>query len=161
MKNKKQRTRKNLADLILKTERGAGNLTYLHLLYCNIVQEINVLPTEGGVRGNLLFLCASVAAHELIYATCGVNQLALTSVEGVRGVTDFQLVEGIGLAFELNSFSSLGGRTAQEHVAIAHVLEYNGTIILGMKSLFHFVFLLVLYAPVPPSEADKGRINIL
>ena len=35
---------------------------------------------------SLLLLCASVAAHELIYATSGVNQLRLTGVEGVRSV---------------------------------------------------------------------------
>ena len=35
---------------------------------------------------SLLLLCASVAAHELVYATRGVNELRLTGVEGVRSV---------------------------------------------------------------------------
>ena len=77
-----------------------------------------------------------VAAHELVHATSGVHQLVLTCVEGVRGVRDFQLYYGVFLTFEHNGVVCLAGRTAQEHVAIAHVLEHNGTIILGMKSFF-------------------------
>ena len=78
----------------------------LHLLYLNVllIDRYSLRGAEGS-----LFLHASVAAHELIDATSGVDQLALTSVEGVRGVTDFQLVEGISLAFELDGFACLSG----------------------------------------------------
>ena len=89
-----------------------------------------------------LFLAVTVAAHELIYATSGVNQFALTSVEGVRGVTDFELVEGISFAFELDGVVCLCRRAAEEHIAVAHVLEHYGAIVFGMKSFFHFVLFL-------------------
>ena len=81
-----------------------------------------------------------VAAHELVYATCSVHQLVLAGVEGVRCAGDFQLDYGILLTFKLYGFCCLAGRATQEHVAIAHVLEYYWTVILGMKSFFHFVF---------------------
>ena len=54
------------------------------------------------IRGNALFLAVSVAAHELIYATGGVNQLRLTGVEGMRCARDFELYQGISFAFELD-----------------------------------------------------------
>jgi hypothetical protein len=91
-----------------------------------------------------LLLGAGVAAHELINTTCGVNQLALTGVEGVRGVTDFQLNHGISLAFEFNCVRALSSRAAQEHIAVAHVLEHYGAIVFGMDSFFHFLFCFVL-----------------
>ncbi len=90
-----------------------------------------VLTTRG------LLACASVAAHELIDTTCCVNELALTSVEGVRAAGDFELHDGIGLAFKFHGVSGLGSGTAQEHIAIAHVLEHNRTIVVGMNTLFH------------------------
>ena len=86
----------------------------------------------------LLLLHSSVAAHELIYTTGCVYQLALTGIEGVRGVTDFQLDQGISFAFKLNCVVALSGRAAQEHIAVAHVLEHYGTIVVGMNTLFHF-----------------------
>ena len=49
-----------------------------------------------------LLLIFSVAAHELIYTTSGVNQLRLTCVEWVRGTRNFQLEYWIGFALELN-----------------------------------------------------------
>ena len=75
--------------------------------YILMFYSSTVTPLEGA-RGSL-FLRASVAAHELIDATSGVDQLALTSVEGVRGVTDFKLEQGISLAFELDGFACLSG----------------------------------------------------
>ena len=90
-----------------------------------------------------LFAAASVAAHELIYAASGVNELALTCVEGVRGAGDFEFDDGIGFAFELHGVIGLGGGAAQEHVAVAHVLEHNGTIVVGMNTLFHCLIRLL------------------
>ena len=84
-----------------------------------------------------LLAALGVAAHELIDTTSGIDELALTSVEGVRAGRDFELHYGISLAFKFHRVSGLGGRTAQEHVAIAHVLEHYGAIVVGMNTLFH------------------------
>ena len=112
-------------------------------------------PGKSETNARLL-LGASVAAHELIYTACGVNQLALTGVEGVRGATDFQLEHGISLTFELNGFGCLGCGTAQKHVAVAHVLEYYRTIVFGMKSFFHcFVFCTPVF-PVTGKQIRGG-----
>ena len=43
-----------------------------------------------------------VAAHELINASCSINQLRLTGEERVRSVRDFNLDQGIGLTFEFD-----------------------------------------------------------
>lgn len=96
-----------------------------------------------------LLAAASVAAHELVDATSGVDELALTSIEGVRGAGDFELYYGVFLAFEDDGVSGLASAAAEEHVAIAHILEYNGTIVFGMDTLFHgvvkvFVRLLII-----------------
>ena len=84
----------------------------------------------------------SVAAHELIHATGGVDELGLTSVERMRRARDFQLYYGIGFAFELNGVVGLTSGTGEEHIAIAHVLEDNGAVVLGVDSFFHFAFAL-------------------
>ena len=91
-----------------------------------------------GIRRLVLLAALCIAAHELVYATCCVDELRLTCVEGVRSVGDFQLNERIGLTFELDGLVGLAGRAAEEHVTVAHVLEHNGTVILWMKSFFHF-----------------------
>ena len=90
-----------------------------------------------------LLAAAGVAAHELVDATSGVNELALTGVEGVRAGGDFELHYGISLAFELHGVVRLGGGAAQEHVAITHVLEHDGAIVVGMNTLFHCLKILL------------------
>ena len=84
-----------------------------------------------------LFAAACVAAHELINATGRIDELALTGVEGVRAGRDFELYHGILFAFEFHGLGGLSGRTAEEHIAIAHVLEDNRAIVSGMNTLFH------------------------
>ena len=73
----------------------------LPLLFLRSVRFLKCFPE--------LLAGASVAAHELVHATGGVHQLALTCIEGVRGVGDFQLDEGVSLAFELDGVVGLGG----------------------------------------------------
>ena len=85
-----------------------------------------------------LLASASVAVHELIDTTGGIDELALTGIEGVRAAGDFQLHNGVGLAFELHGVCCLGGGAAEEHIAIAHVLEHHGAIVVGMNTLLHF-----------------------
>ena len=52
---------------------------------------------------------------------------------------------GIFLTLELNGLITLTSRAAQEHVAVAHILEHNGTIILWMKSFFHICMFCICY----------------
>ena len=91
---------------------------------------------SGGRQPELL-AAASVATHELVYATGGVDELALTGVEGMRGRRDFELHYGIFFTFEDHSVIGLAGGTREEHVAVAHILEDNRAIIFGMDTLFH------------------------
>ena len=81
----------------------------------------------------------AVTAHELVNATSGVDELRLTSVEGVRSARDFKLHYGVGFAFKFYGVVGLASGTREEHVAVAHVFENYGTIVLGMDSFFHFV----------------------
>ena len=57
------------------------------------------------------------------------------------GVGDFQLYEGVCFAFELYCLIRFACGTREEHIAVAHVLEHYGAIVVGMYALFH-VFLL-------------------
>ena len=75
----------------------------------------------------LLLRSLTVAAHELINTTCGVNEFALTSIERVRGTGDFDFYHWVSFAFEF-----------QEHIAVGHVLEHDGAIVFWMNSFFHF-----------------------
>ena len=63
----------------------------------------------------------------------------------MRGVGNLQLYYGIFLTLELNGLITLTSRAAQEHVAVAHILEHNGTIILWMKSFFHICMFCICY----------------
>ena len=85
-----------------------------------------------------LFLCSlTVAAHELIYASCSIHKLALTGIEGVRGARDFDFNHWVSFAFEFYCVVSLCGRTRKEHIAVGHVLEHDGAIVFWMKTFFH------------------------
>ena len=54
------------------------------------------------LRGNIVLFLRSltVAAHELVYATCSIHELALTGIEGVRGARDFDFNHWVSFAFE-------------------------------------------------------------
>ena len=49
----------------------------------------------------LLLRSLTVAAHELIDTSCGVNEFALTCVERVRRTGDFDFYHWVSFAFEL------------------------------------------------------------
>ena len=66
----------------------------------------------------LLLLHDSPAVHELINATCSVDKLSLTSVEGVRSRRNFNLDEWIFLTFKYFSLVRLSCRAGQEHIAV-------------------------------------------
>ena len=89
-----------------------------------------------------LLLDVTVTVHEAVYATSGINELALTGVEWVRSAGDFYLYYRIGLAFELYGVVGLASRTCEEHVAVGHILEYYWTIILWVEVFLHFVCFL-------------------
>ena len=88
----------------------------------------------------LLLRSLTVAAHELINASCGVDKLALTCVEGVRAAGDFYFYHRVSLAFELHCVIRLRSRPRKEHIAVGHVSEHDGAIVFWMNSFFHFEF---------------------
>ena len=52
--------------------------------------------------GKLFLATVAVAAHELVDATCGVDELLLAGEEGVRRAGDFKLYQRIGNAVDLD-----------------------------------------------------------
>ena len=89
----------------------------------------------------MLFLgCLTVAAHELINTSSGVDELALTSIERVRGAGDFYFYHRVSFAFEFYCIVRLCCRLREEHIAVGHVLKHDGAIVFGMNTFFHFEF---------------------
>ena len=93
---------------------------------------------KASFRMLLLLRSLTVAAHELINTTCGVNELALTSIERVRGAGDFDFYHWVSFAFELYGVIRLCSRLRKEHIAVGHILEYDGAIVVWMNTFFHF-----------------------
>ena len=93
---------------------------------------------KASFRMLLLLRSLTVAAHELINTTCGVNELALTSVERVRGARDFDFYHWVSFAFEFYCIIRLCCRPRKEHIAVGHILEYDGAIVFWMNTFFHF-----------------------
>jgi hypothetical protein len=50
----------------------------------------------------LLLGALTVAAHEAVNATGSVNELALTSIERVRGAGDFEFYQRVSFAFKFH-----------------------------------------------------------
>ena len=92
----------------------------------------------------ILFANLAVAAHELVYATCRVNELALARVERVRGAGDFDFYHRVSFAFKLYCLCSLACRLCKEHIAVGHILEYDGAIVFWVNTLFHFFIIICL-----------------
>lgn len=68
-----------------KRERwNAGILHSISCFVCNLRLVSYTVPCPRGEARILLLLHHGVAAHELIYATCGVDQFSLTRIEWVR-----------------------------------------------------------------------------
>jgi len=88
----------------------------------------------------ILFLSSAlgVAAHEAIHATGRVDELALTSVERVRGAGDFYFYHRVSFAFKFHCLCSLACGTCKEHIAVGHVTEHDGAIVFGVNTFFHF-----------------------
>ena len=92
----------------------------------------------------VLFLCGlTVAAKEFIDTTSGVNELVLTSVEGVRGARDFDFYHRVSFSFKLYSVIGFAGRACKEHIAVGHILEYDGAIVFRVNTFFHCSLLLI------------------
>ena len=90
----------------------------------------------------ILLLQLAVAVHEAVYATSCVDELALACVEWVRSAGDFDLYHWVSLALKLYCVISLACRLAEEHVAVGHILEHYGTVVLWMNTFFHFLFFI-------------------
>ena len=100
------------------------------------------LLTLGILKANfpllLLFRSLTVAAQELIDASSGVDKLALTSVERVRGAGDFYFYHRVSFAFEFYGLCCSCSRLRKEHIAVGHVSEHDGAIVFRMNTFFHF-----------------------
>ena len=94
----------------------------------------------------ILLRSLTVAAHELVDATSGVDELALTGIERVRSARNFNLYHRVSFAFELYGVICLCGRAREEHIAVGHVLKHDGAIVFWMNTFFHFyLFLITLF----------------
>ena len=104
------------------------------------MQLLESVPFVSSV-GFILFLRSlTVAAHELINAASRINKLALTGVERVRGVRNFDFYHWVSFAFELYSVICLCSRLRKEHIAVGHVTEHDGAIVFWMNTFFHFCY---------------------
>jgi hypothetical protein len=99
---------------------------------------------SAGAEENLLLAHASVAVHELVDASGGVDELALTGVEGVRAAGNFQFHYGVFFSLKLHCLRGFAGALREEHVAVAHVLEHYRAIILRMNVFFHFFIAIII-----------------
>ena len=90
-----------------------------------------------GKRVGLLFTAVAVAAHELVDAAGGVDELLLAGEEGVRRAGDFEFHQGVFNAIDGDGFASGDGRAGDEHFFVRHVFECNRTIVVGMDAFFH------------------------
>ena len=91
-----------------------------------------------------LLLQLTVAIHEAVYATSRIYQLALARIEGVGSAGDFDFYHWVSLAFKLHRIVSFAGGPCKEHIAVGHILEYDGAIVFRMDTFFHFVFKLCI-----------------
>ena len=89
---------------------------------------------------SLLLRSSTITAHELINTSSGVDELALTSIERVRGAGDFYFYHRVSFAFEFYCVVGLCCRLREEHIAVGHVLKHDGAIVFGMNTFFHFEF---------------------
>ena len=75
------------------------------------MQLLESVPFVSSV-GFILFLRSlTVAAHELINAASRIDKLALTCIERVRGVRNFDFYHRVSFAFEFYGVICLCGRT--------------------------------------------------
>lgn len=102
-------------------------------LPCLVAYGRYVVPTLLLLLVDMLF----VAAHELVNASGGVNQLHLTGIERMRGVRDFHFYQGILLTIYVDGFLGIHGRFGDKNMLIRHVLECHQSIIFGVNSLLH------------------------
>ena len=85
-----------------------------------------------------LLLDLAVATHEAVDATSGVDKFVLAGVERMRGVGNLDLYHGISLTFKFHCLISLACGLCKEHIAVGHILEYDGAIVFWMNTFFHF-----------------------
>ena len=91
----------------------------------------------------VLLLQLTVTVHEAVYATGCINQLTLARIERMRGAGDFNLDHRISFSFKLYSLVALACGLRQEHITVGHIFEYDGAIVVGMNTFFHFNALLM------------------
>ena len=97
------------------------------------------------MAGLFLLGAVAVAAHELVYAACGVDELLLAGEEGVRGAGDFQLDQRIGHAIYLDSLLGCNGRTGDKDFVVRHIFEHYFAVVGRMDVCFHLDVCFVVY----------------
>lgn len=108
--------------------------------------------------GLFLLVAVAVAAHELVYAACGIDKLLLTGEEGVRCAGDLKFYEGIGYAIHFDCLLGGYGGTSDEDLVIGHVLEYYFTVVGRMDICFHFSVMIVMLSKCL-ENALVGRLD--
>lgn len=85
-----------------------------------------------------LFVKLPVLLTEFVDATSGVHKLRFARVKGVTHVTHLHLDQRVLVAiFPLDGFLGFSCGFAQKRIFVAHVLEYNQTVVVGMDAFFH------------------------
>ena len=123
---------------ILRWGPSSKNLKQIYSKTFNYEKIFNFSLRSGFRLWGLLLGVLLVLAHELIDAAGGVNELHLAGEEGVGGVGDFQLDDGVLLAIGIDDGLLRGGAALREdHVLVRHVFEDNEAIVFGMDAFFH------------------------
>ena len=94
-------------------------------------------PDYFEMPSGVFLVAVAVAAHELIDATCGVDEFLFACEERVRGAGDFKLHQRIGHTVDIDGFAGCDSRTGDECFIVRHVFEDNFAIVGGMDVLFH------------------------
>ena len=92
-----------------------------------------------GPSGFVLFLVEfPVLLTEFVNPTGSVNKLRLARVERMTFVAHFHFHQRIFVAvFPLDGLFGFSRRFAQKRVLVAHVLEHDQSVVVGMDAFFH------------------------
>ena len=82
-------------------------------------------------------LAVLVSLIESVDTTGGVHELYLACVEGVRGVGNLNLHEGVLNAIDKEGLLGGSAGAGDEHSVVRHILESYKTVGFGMYSFFH------------------------
>ena len=87
---------------------------------------------------SLYFIITLISA--LAFISCGPDDDRLPNgyEGGLSGVRNFDFYHWVSFAFKFYSVIALASRTRKEHIAVGHILKYDGAIVFWMNTFFHF-----------------------